>query len=269
MEQDAHKKQKHEELLQGIHPPDLSKQGLTDSSKSVKKPRSGDILVETSSSQHSKLLLTSKALGDIPIEVTPHSTLNTSRGVIDERDLRTVPELEILAGLTSQGVTAVRRIFTRKDRILELTNVLMLTFTVPHPPTTIKAGYLNFKVQAYIPNPVQCFHCQRYGHSKQSCHGSFTCARCGGKDHNATECQLEPHCVNCNGTHPSYFTSCPKWVEEKEVQHLKTVNNLTYTEARKLLLSILTRTCAAVTRSIIIVGVPYPIPNTIFTSKSK
>ncbi|XP_076366586.1 uncharacterized protein LOC143255196 [Tachypleus tridentatus] len=131
----------------------------------------------------------------------------------------------------------------------------MLTFTVPHPPITIKAGYLNCKVRPYIPNPVRCFHCQQFGHLKQSCHGSLTCARCGCKDHNATECQLKPHCINCNGTHPSYFTSCPKWVEEKEVQHLKTVNNLTYTDARKLLLPIPSRTYAAVTRSTTSVGV--------------
>ncbi|XP_076322292.1 uncharacterized protein LOC143231639 isoform X2 [Tachypleus tridentatus] len=32
----------------------------------------------------------------------------TKKGIIVERDLRTVPESEILAGLTSQGVTAVR-----------------------------------------------------------------------------------------------------------------------------------------------------------------
>ncbi|XP_076337390.1 uncharacterized protein LOC143239781 [Tachypleus tridentatus] len=163
-------------------------EGLAGSPKLVKKQRLGDILVETSSSQHSKLLLLSKALGDIPIEVTPHSTLNTSRGVIVERDLRAVPESEILAGLTSQGVTAVRRIFTRKDGILEPTNVLILTFTVPCPPTIIKAEYLNCKVQPYISNPVQCFHCHQFRHSKQSCHCSMTCARSGGKDHNATEC---------------------------------------------------------------------------------
>ncbi|XP_076312378.1 uncharacterized protein LOC143225980 [Tachypleus tridentatus] len=61
------------------------------------------------------------------------------------------------------------------------------------------------------------------------------CTRCSGKDHDAYECEMDPHCVNCNGSHPSYFHSCPKWLEEKEVQHLKTIHNITYPKARKLL----------------------------------
>ncbi|XP_076312914.1 uncharacterized protein LOC143226182 [Tachypleus tridentatus] len=132
-------------------------EGLAGSPKSVKKLRSGDILVETSTSQHSELILHSKAIGDIPIEVIPHATLNSSGGVIVERDLKNIPESEILAGFSTQGISTVRHIFTRKDRIMVQTTVIILTLTSPCLPATIKAGYLNCRVQPYIPNPFQCF----------------------------------------------------------------------------------------------------------------
>ncbi|XP_076337481.1 uncharacterized protein LOC143239824 [Tachypleus tridentatus] len=165
------------------------------------------------------------------------------------------PESEILVGLSTQGVSAVRHISTRKDGVTLLTDILVLTFTSPRAPATIKAGYLICRVRPCIPNPLQCFQCQRFGHSKTSCRGSLTCARCGGKDHDAYEYDRDPHCVNCNSSHPSYFRSCPKWLEEKGVQHLKTTHNISYPEARKLLPATPSRTYAAALRSTTKVGV--------------
>ncbi|XP_076365749.1 uncharacterized protein LOC143254447 [Tachypleus tridentatus] len=186
------------------------------------------ILVETSSPQYIKLLLKSKAIGDIPFEVTPCATLNSSRGVIVERDLKNILESEIFAGLSSQGVTMVHQIFTRKDGIKDSTNVLMLMFTSPRLPTAVKAGYLNCKVRPYIPNPLRCFQCQRFGHPKTSYRGSLVCTPCGGNIHDDYKSNLELHCVNCRGSHPSYSLSCLKLVEEKEVKHLKTINDIIY-----------------------------------------
>ncbi|XP_076308446.1 uncharacterized protein LOC143223852 [Tachypleus tridentatus] len=162
-------------------------------------------------------ILNSTAIRDIPIEVTPHATLNSSQGVIVERDLKNVPESEIFAGLSTRGVSAVRCISTRKDGVTLPTNTLFLTFTSSRAPATIKTGYLICRVQPYIQNPLRCLQFQRFGYSKTSCRGSLTHACCGGKDPNAYECDMDPHCINCNGSHPSYFHSCPKWLEEKEV----------------------------------------------------
>ncbi|GFS92976.1 hypothetical protein TNCV_1886281 [Trichonephila clavipes] len=45
-------------------------------------------------------------------------------------------------------------------------------------PQTIKAGYLNCKIRPYIPNPLRCFKCQRFGHSQTSSRGQLTCSMC-------------------------------------------------------------------------------------------
>jgi hypothetical protein len=43
--------------------------------------------------------------------------------------------------------------------------------------------------------------------------------------------------VNCKGSHPSYSRTCPSWIREKEIQIIKTEKNISYPEARKLIIS--------------------------------
>ncbi|XP_023232322.1 uncharacterized protein LOC111632186 [Centruroides sculpturatus] len=75
--------------------------------KKIQKLRSGDLLIETASPQQSAKLLTIKTLGDMEVTVTPHGSLNSSRGVISEVDLMSEEESDIQIGLSDQGVTAV------------------------------------------------------------------------------------------------------------------------------------------------------------------
>ncbi|GFV29870.1 RNA-directed DNA polymerase from mobile element jockey [Trichonephila clavipes] len=57
--------------------------------KSVKKLRSGDLLIETSSAVQTKSFLLAKSFLDSPVNISPHKSLNSSRGVISEPDLLT------------------------------------------------------------------------------------------------------------------------------------------------------------------------------------
>ncbi|GFV70098.1 uncharacterized protein TNCV_3714751 [Trichonephila clavipes] len=77
--------------------------GIGGEPKSVKRLRSGDLLVETISSTQTKAFLLAKTFLDSPVNIIPHKSLNTSRGVISEPDLLTTPEAEILNGFSDQG----------------------------------------------------------------------------------------------------------------------------------------------------------------------
>ncbi|XP_067123947.1 uncharacterized protein [Centruroides vittatus] len=202
--------------------------------KKIQKLRSGDLLVEAASPQQSAKLLKTKSLGDINVTITPHTSLNSSRGVISEVDLMSEDEADIQIGLADQGVTAVRRISIRRDGKLIPTKHLILTFGKPTLPSFVTAGYLRCPVRPYVPNPLRCFKCQRFGHSQTSCRGKSLCAQCGTEGHNSTECKSTPHCVNCQDAHPAYSRKCPAWQREKEIQRLKTVNNIPYPEARRM-----------------------------------
>ncbi|GFX70222.1 RNA-directed DNA polymerase from mobile element jockey [Trichonephila clavipes] len=157
--------------------------GIGGEPKSVKRLRSGDLLIETSSALQTKSFLLAKSFLDSPITISPHKTLNSCRGVISESDLLTIPDAEILDGFSDQGVIQVRRITIKKDNSVIPTKHLILTFNKPKLPTTIKAGYLNCKIRPYIRNPLCCFRCQRFGHSQTSCHGQLTCSRCASAGH--------------------------------------------------------------------------------------
>ncbi|XP_041364243.1 protein ecdysoneless homolog [Gigantopelta aegis] len=170
----------------------------------------------------------------LPIKVTAHSSLNSSKGVIRCRDLEGVSEEEICQNLRIQGVTAVRRIKVRRNNDLLPTNTCILTFNVPTLPQSVKAGYLNIPVEPFIPNPLRCFKCQRFGHGQNTCRGKLTCARCGLFDHDSKTCKNDTLCLNCKGNHCAYSRECPRWKLEKRVQQVKVQNKLSFTDARRL-----------------------------------
>ena len=123
---------------------------------------------------------------NIPIKVSAHTSLNSWKGVISSRDLEGVSEDEMLENLSSQKVSAVK------------------TFSKPLLPDSIKAGYLKITIVPFIPNPLRCFKCYRYGHGENACRGKVTCARCGQVDHESKTCNNAISCANCKGSHFPY-----------------------------------------------------------------
>ncbi|GFS58334.1 putative RNA-directed DNA polymerase from transposon X-element [Trichonephila clavipes] len=222
--------------------------GIGGEPKSVKRLRSGDLLIETLSALQTKSFLLAKTFLNSSVTISPHKTLNSCRGVISEPDLLTTPEAEILEGFSNQGVIQVRRITIKKDTAVIPTQHLILTFSSPTLPQTIKAGYLNCEIRPYIPNPLRCFKCQRFGHSQTSCRGPLTCSRCASVGHTSTDCILEPKCFNCSQSHSSDSKLCPKWKIEKQIQEIKN-KNISYPEARKLIVPQLSQTYAQAAKS--------------------
>ncbi|GFU85642.1 RNA-directed DNA polymerase from mobile element jockey [Trichonephila clavipes] len=76
--------------------------GIGGEPKSVKRLRSGDLLIETNSAPQTKSFLLAKSFLDSPITISPHKTLNSCRGVISESDLLTTPDAKILDRFSDQ-----------------------------------------------------------------------------------------------------------------------------------------------------------------------
>ncbi|GFU70747.1 uncharacterized protein TNCV_493101 [Trichonephila clavipes] len=81
--------------------------GIGGEPKSIKRLRSGDLLIETISDLQSKSFLLAKTFLNSPVNASPHKTLNSCRGVISETDLLSTPESEILEGFSDQGVIQI------------------------------------------------------------------------------------------------------------------------------------------------------------------
>ena len=206
--------------------------------KSVKKLRNQTLLVETTRKSQTENLLKLKQFFNLPVEVTTHKTLNSSKGIIRDRNLKGESDENILEYLENQGVTAVKRFKVKKGQDLVSTNTFLLTFNTVVPPKSLKIFFQIINVELYVPNPLRCFNCQKFGHHEDKCpvDPGSVCERCGtgDHDHHTNHCKNPTKCVNCGGEHLSRSNECETWKKEKAIMKLKVTKNLTYLEARKL-----------------------------------
>ena len=208
-------------------------QGIAGTPKSVKKLRSGDLLIEVEKKSHSDNLLKARSLANIAVTTSPHRILNSSRGIVRDTngDLSFMSEAEIVEELSDQGVVAVRRFTVLRDGHRKPTRTYLMTFNSAVRPETIHAGYLLLRVSPFIPNPLRCFKCQQYGHHREACKNAEICHKCSEVQHEG-DCEKPLKCRNCNGAHSASSKDCPKWILEKEVQKIKTTLGVSFQEAR-------------------------------------
>jgi hypothetical protein len=210
---------------------DKSLKAMAGEPKSVAKLlRTGELLVEVATKIHSEGLQKCRKLCELQVEVTPHKSLNTSRGVISSRDLLECSEKEIVEGI--EGVIHARRIIRRRDGDEIKTPTIILTFGSRTPPENVKAGYLRIPVRPYIPNPMRCFKCQEFGHGAAFCKKKVKCARCSVEGHEDKGCSAEFKCPNCFAGHSAYSKDCPVWKQEIAMQEYKVKNGCTFGQAK-------------------------------------
>ena len=126
---------------------------------------------------------------------------------------------EIKSNLWKQGVTDVKRLSIKRNNQIISTNTYILNFNTPKPHTGIKIGYLT-KVEIYIPNPLRCHNCQKFGHHKEKCTRPTTCRTCKETE-NLIDCQQPPKCANCKQNHSADSKECKFWKKNKKILEVK------------------------------------------------
>ena len=112
------------------------------------------------------------------------------------------------------------------------TNTIFMTFGSLELPKEITVGYLKVKVALFVPNPMRCFNCNKFGHTSQHCKVAAKCTGCG-KDKHEGQCEGPKLCSNCNGPHASSAKDCPVWQKE-EIQRVRVEKRISFPEARQL-----------------------------------
>lgn len=205
--------------------------GLIGEIKMLKKIKDG-LLVETVSNAQSNRLLKTERFADMPVVVIPHGTLNISKGVIFCRDLLNCSLVEIEENLRDKGVTEVKRIQRRiEDKLVDTPN-LILTFNTPKLPKYIDAAMYRLQVRPYIPAPLRCSRCLRFGHIALKCSNEPRCT-CGKATHEGKPCETPYKCINCEGSHSTKDSKCPMYLQEVAIQKLKVTEKLSYAEAKR------------------------------------
>ena len=129
---------------------------------SVKSLKDGSLLVEISTKQQSINLLKQDVFFKVPVKISAHPFLNSSKGVIRCRDLENCETDEIIENLKSQGVTDVKRMQFFRDGVGKPSNTYILTFNQPTVPKDITIGYQIARVDCYVPHPLHCYRCQKF-----------------------------------------------------------------------------------------------------------
>ncbi|XP_037531028.1 uncharacterized protein LOC119408303 [Nematolebias whitei] len=131
-------------------------------------------------------------------------------------------------------VTNMKRLSRTVDGKRVGSQSILMEFEGKELPMSIKIGYISFQVRPYVPPPLRCYKCQRYGHIAAVCKGKQRCPKCG-EDHKFEECKedVEEKCCNCGGKHRVTFGGCEVRKRAKEVVQIKTTKNISYAEAVK------------------------------------
>lgn len=206
--------------------------GICGEPKDIKRERNGSLVLTITDEKKKDRLLATKEMLGMRVKCYMHRTANRSRGVIRSRELWGLKDEEITEGLKSQGVIETRRIKIKRDDQLIDTNSFILTFSTKRIPENIKVLFEKIQVRPYIPNPMRCHGCHRYGHGQATCRRPAACYKCGSTDH-TQDCSGQAKCINCGGAHPASSKECPVWAVEKEICAIKAREGLSFPEARK------------------------------------
>lgn len=201
----------------------------------TKRLRNGTLLVKCKNDKQAQLLqkFNNVLFGStFKVKVTEHTTLNTIQGTIRCEDSKNWSEAEIQEGLAAQKVVAVQKMQRKVGDALVYTGTCVLTFKKSILPSSIKFGYINCNVKPFIPNPMRCLNCFRFGHTRKHCTKDRICISCSESFHEAV-CSSEIRCVNCNGKHKNISKDCPRFKRELGIQTIKVQNKISYFEAKK------------------------------------
>ena len=178
-------------------------------------------------------LLEIKFLGIQPIKCYQPNSHWETKGVISGIGTE-VTEEEIITAVNEQNearVSQAIRLNTGKEKRPSVSIKLIFVEGVKKLPENIKIGYQRFPVREFKERLLQCFKCQRFGHSSKRCGAIEKCVFCAG-NHRVSECpKQELKCANCEGKHTSSYSKCPRLVEAKIVNEIRVEHKLTYREA--------------------------------------
>lgn len=205
---------------------------ITTHIKDIIKQKDGSILLSTLNETGNKKIAKATKFIDIDIQVTEHSKLNNSQGIIYCRDLIGMDKDDIQNELKDQGICDVYIMNKLVNSVRKPNGLFILTFNSTSIPQYIKIGYTAIEVRTYIPNPLRCMICQAFGHSKNNCTtGNVLCGICSEElPHEICETKK---CLNCKGAHESFSRKCPVYIEEAEIMRIKTIEKVSFSEARR------------------------------------
>ena len=126
------------------------------------------------------------------------------------------------------------RFKTMEEAQLVPTKTVLLEYAAD-PPAFVRLGYAQFTTHAYIPRPLQCKKCLKFGHSVKVCRSeNEVCSKCSSRSHTVLSCpQTMPICLNCGGEHMADDKKCRKYQNTRQALIIRTKQGISFAEALK------------------------------------
>jgi hypothetical protein len=175
----------------------------------------------------------------VNIQVSEHRTLNTCRGVVSAYELKYEDENTMLEYLKPQNVTKIEFHMKTIGSERVKSGLAFVTFGKNEPPEYLTIGCLKLKVRPYIPAPMRCFVCHKFGHISKTCPGINTpkCYNCCEDKHVHTKeekCTRPQKCTNCGSIeHNSYNRNCTEMKRQVAIQTIRVTQKVSFSEAVK------------------------------------
>ena len=177
-------------------------------------------------------------LGKFPVKCYIPNMEKYTYGVISPISLDIDLE-ELRQQLMNENDLNVIRIdrLKRRDRNTNMwtdSQSLKLVYNSPSIATEVFIYKMKFNVRPYLPDPMQCYRCQRLGHTSKSCTARIQrCMLCGGT-HSKDDCNTSIRfCVNCKEEgHSSNSRQCPSLATAREIDKVMAEQKIDYSTAR-------------------------------------
>lgn len=142
---------------------------------------------------------------------------------------------ELKKNIKGGKVLNVQRLKTTKEGVMRESETVSIEFEGENIPKKVFLGFMSYPVRMYIPKPMRCFKCQRFGHTAKNCNRQRRCARCGG-DHEYGKCGIgiPPKCCSCGGAHNVAYGGCEIMRRETKIQKIRVERRITYADAVKV-----------------------------------
>ena len=148
--------------------------------------------------------------------------------------IKTPIDMDIETIKNYSGAIWAHRITTKINEHIKETPSVIIAFEETLPER-VKIGFFAFKVDQYIPKPIRCTKCQRFGHKAKDCKKEETCPRCAGP-HAYEHCTMEVNalkCINCGGPHSAAYKGCEKFKSVTAALKSTVVEGISYRDALK------------------------------------
>ena len=228
--------------LTALNPATVRKELIDQFSTMIKIEKSGKSLriYCTSATQKTKFLKYCKIVAGLSVEATePRKPARRAATVSEKAVWTRVVVLGVPQDMTedvklASGAGSAMRITKWREGVRTETTAVILSYANgTDVPEKFSVDYLTFKTRPYVPEPMRCHKCQKFGHKVTNCHAKTDiCPRCGG-DHNFDACpnRESRKCANCGGAHSAASKSCTKYTEVKETLRVSAVNRISYRDA--------------------------------------